>query len=317
MQTAFVTIITKEGDIMQVYRSMFLRLSLIFLVILLDISPLYGQSIVPGDDTIKAVDVDLFLRSLMPEVWGRPTVDGYKIGDPQTTVTGIACTWMATMDVIEKAIQNDCNFIVTHEPTFFNHLDKIEPFKNDPNYLKKRALLEKHNIVVYRVHDSWDLYPEYGIQDSWAAQLGFTKIARKFKYSSKNIRGEASLFEVEPVTLGKLAKRVKKKMGLKSVRYLGNPKKEVRTVGLLVGAWGAGFGLMKDLIGVNADVMITGETSEWKIVRYAEAAGLSMIVVGHTNSETAGMRNCATLVRKHFPMVKVVFLDAGDPYGYY
>ena len=74
---------------------------------------------------------------------------------------------------------------------------------------------------------------------------------------------------------------------------------------------------MKDLIEVNADVMITGETSEWSIVRYAEAAGLSMIVVGHTNSETAGMQNSAVLVRKHFPKTKVVFLDSGDPYGYY
>lgn len=43
--------------------------------------------------------------------------DNIKIGDPDATVTGIACTWMATLDVIKRAHEAKLNMIVNHEDT--------------------------------------------------------------------------------------------------------------------------------------------------------------------------------------------------------
>src|SRR5437016_12652063 len=49
--------------------------------------------------------------------WQEKTVDTFKAGDPQTPVTGIAVTMMATLDVLQRAAANGQNLIITHEPT--------------------------------------------------------------------------------------------------------------------------------------------------------------------------------------------------------
>src|SRR5438034_809845 len=50
--------------------------------------------------------------------WQAQTVDTFKAGDPDTPVTGIATTFMATYDVLQRAAASGKNLIVTHEPTF-------------------------------------------------------------------------------------------------------------------------------------------------------------------------------------------------------
>ena len=55
--------------------------------------------------------------------WKTETVDTFKAGNPDTAVRGIAVTMMATMDVLERASAEGLNFVITHEPTFYSHLD--------------------------------------------------------------------------------------------------------------------------------------------------------------------------------------------------
>ena len=58
--------------------------------------------------------------------WMKETVDTFKAGDPNTEVTGIATTMMATFDVLQRAAANHQNLIITHEPTFYAHVDRPE-----------------------------------------------------------------------------------------------------------------------------------------------------------------------------------------------
>src|SRR5690348_1061725 len=67
--------------------------------------------------------MDLFMK----EVPGAPfsqTVDTLKAGNRDIRVTGIVTTMFSTVDVIRKAIALKANFIIAHEPTFYNHLDE-------------------------------------------------------------------------------------------------------------------------------------------------------------------------------------------------
>src|SRR4051812_48275945 len=52
--------------------------------------------------------------------WGSDDVDTFKAGDPSTIVTGVATTSMATLDVLQKAVQAGANFIITAAPTFYS-----------------------------------------------------------------------------------------------------------------------------------------------------------------------------------------------------
>jgi Cu+-exporting ATPase len=60
---------------------------------------------------------------------------------------------MATYDVLERAAEQGCNMVITHEPTYYNHLDNKEQFQSDPVYKAKLALIEEHNMVIFRFHD--------------------------------------------------------------------------------------------------------------------------------------------------------------------
>ena len=71
-------------------------------------------------------------------------MDTFKAGDPDTPVTGIAVTMMATLDVLQRAAAAGDNLIITHEPTFFDHLDKADqlPEKDtDPVLAAKRLYI--------------------------------------------------------------------------------------------------------------------------------------------------------------------------------
>src|SRR4051794_739129 len=58
--------------------------------------------------------------------WREQTVDTIKAGDPETPVTGIATTMMATFDVLRRASAAGANLVITHEPVFYTHLDSTE-----------------------------------------------------------------------------------------------------------------------------------------------------------------------------------------------
>src|SRR3954469_18729228 len=97
--------------------------------------------------------------------WRAETVDTFKAGNPDTPITGIAVTMMATMDVLQRSSEKGLNFVITHEPTFYAHLDVPEGMQeSDPVWAEKRAFIEKHNMVVWRFHDHWHLRSPDGIE---------------------------------------------------------------------------------------------------------------------------------------------------------
>jgi putative NIF3 family GTP cyclohydrolase 1 type 2 len=59
--------------------------------------------------------------------WSNDDVDTFKTGDPATAVTGVVTTSMATLDVLQKAVQAGANLIITAAPTFYSRADLSVP----------------------------------------------------------------------------------------------------------------------------------------------------------------------------------------------
>ena len=106
--------------------------------------------------------------------WHSQTVDTFKAGDPDTPVTGIATTMMATYDVLQRAAAAGDNLIVTHEPTFYGHQDETAVLakENDAVLATKQAFIEKHHLVIWRFHDHWHARTPDGIQTVMIRALG-------------------------------------------------------------------------------------------------------------------------------------------------
>src|SRR5206468_3461883 len=127
--------------------------------------------------------------------WKTQTVDTFKAGNPETLVTGIAVTMMATLDVLQRAAAKGENLVITHEPTFYNHLDRPEGMdESDAVWKEKRDFIEKNGMVVWRFHDHWHLRKPDGILAGMVQALGWERFP-----SGEN----PHLFTVPEITLEK------------------------------------------------------------------------------------------------------------------
>src|SRR5258706_7055461 len=80
--------------------------------------------------------------------------DTFKLGDPDTRVTGVAATFMSTLDVIQKANNARLNFVITHEPTLWSDPDTLtDAVLDDPLYKLKKDFVDKNRMVIWSIHD--------------------------------------------------------------------------------------------------------------------------------------------------------------------
>jgi putative NIF3 family GTP cyclohydrolase 1 type 2 len=236
------------------------------------------------------------------------TVDTLKSGDASQVVTGIITTMFATVAVIEQAAKLNANFIIAHEPTFYNHTDNPDWVKDNDIVKQKQALLKKHNITVWRFHDYiHSLNPD-------AVYYGVIKKLNWLPY----FKAGSPTLTIPPVSLQQLVQHLKTGLGIAHLRVIGNLKQNCSRVTLLPGAPG---GKMQVGFAVSdkPDVLICGEVSEWETAEYIRDANLlganiSLIILGHNMSEDPGMEYFVDWLQPKLTGVKVTHIKSGDPF---
>ena len=61
--------------------------------------------------------------------WKTSYFDGFKIGDPQVPLTGIATCFQPTFSVLRRAAAAGMNFVISHESAFWDGFDPVEVVK--------------------------------------------------------------------------------------------------------------------------------------------------------------------------------------------
>jgi putative NIF3 family GTP cyclohydrolase 1 type 2 len=219
---------------------------------------------------------------------------------------------MATMDVLERAAASGKNLVITHEPTFYNHLDKLDELdqrENDPLLAAKLAFIAKHNLVVWRLHDHWHRRRPDGMVAGMVHALGWEKFQ-----DAKN----EYLFTIPETTMEKLVADLKAKLSTHAMRVVADPQQGVKRVALVPGA--SGFAAETRALEMHdVDVLVTGEPREWETVEYVADAvtqkkGKGLIILGHIPSEQAGMEECTRWLKTFVSEVPIEFVPAADPF---
>jgi putative NIF3 family GTP cyclohydrolase 1 type 2 len=243
--------------------------------------------------------------------WKTPTVDTVKAGDPNTRVTGVACTMMATFDVLQRAAAAGDNLVITHEPTFYSHLDKVDKFEasNDPVWAAKEAFIKEHHMVVWRFHDHWHAHRPDGI---------LTGMMKKLGWQGYQAADKPYLFAMPAITVNDLAADARAKLGIRVVRIVGDPGLKVSRVAFIPGASGPDMHI-KALQQKDVQLLVIGEVPEWETIEYvadaaAEGKGKALILLGHIPSEQAGMDECAAWLKGFVNEVPVQFIPAREPF---
>jgi len=237
--------------------------------------------------------------------WRAQTVDTFKAGDPATEISGIATSGMATFDLLRRASAARRNFVITHEPTFYNHLDQTTALEPDGVYQAKQRFIRDNKMVVFRFHDhAHALQPDPLVIGS-ARVLGWTQ------YASPT---EPRVYVLPETTLGALAADVARKVKGKAIRVIGNPEMKVRRIVL-----GPGSGV--PALTPSVDVSVGGETAEaggnaeYSLDAAAIGHDRGMILLGHMMSEDWGMQEVATWLRTFLTDVPIEWIPAGEPFS--
>ena len=262
--------------------------------------------------TQSKLTVQQVIDIILKEIPGAPfpkTVDTLKSGDGQQVVTGIVTTMFATVEVIRQSASLGANFIIAHEPTFYNHLDDTAWLEGDPVFQFKMDLLKKNGIVVWRFHDYWHTHRPDGVLMGVLEKMGW-----KNYYNKDN----PQMITHPGMTLQEIVAQAKKGLGIRQVRIIGDSKQVCKRIAVLPGAAG-GTMQIKLLQREKPDVLIVGEVHEWETAEYvrdARAMGTSMslIVLGHAESEEPGMEWLVPWLQPKVGAIKVSHVASHNPF---
>lgn len=256
--------------------------------------------------TVQQV-IDLVLKDV-PGAPFKETVDVLKTGKPDSVVTGIVTTMFPTMAVIRKTIALNANFIIAHEPTFYNHADAHDWVPSNAVMQEKEALLNKHGITVWRFHDyAHSLQPDI---------VGYG-VLKKAGWERYNPKGEL-YFKIPTSTLKATCAHLKKTLGIHKLKVIGDPAEVCSSVVLIPGAAG-GQMHVTNVEQYNPDLLIVGEIQEWETGEYirdrqAQGKKTALIVLGHSVSEEPGMELLAERLKKQLTPLPVTHVASGDPF---
>lgn len=197
---------------------------------------------------------------------------GMLVGHPDNEVTGVHFALDVTNHVIDEAIANGANLIVTHHPMMFSAIKRLVETGHEARLLCR---LIRAGISLISAHTNLDQAPG-GCNDVLAQTIGLT-----------DIEGEGFVRVgalPHPMTAVELAAHIGEKLG-DVVRVMGDPAAVITKVGMCSGS---GADEWPAAAAMGAQAFLTGEVKH-HIALEASDAGVVMLEAGHHATEEPGI----------------------------
>ena len=220
---------------------------------------------------------------------------GLQLGNPAWPVTKIWVALDPTLQVVEAACAQKVDLLITHHPLIFKPLKSIE-FQTPLGTVINMAT--RHNLAIFAAHTNLDSTVG-GLNDILARRLGLKDLKPLVPPEAggeiKQFKDDVDLLIPRECTpgmgrvghLGKtmdlksLARAIKKKMGLKIIKFAGDPHLSIKKAAVCTGS---GSSLLGSFFDSGAQVYISGDM-RYHDARDVEAANLGIIDIGHFSSE--------------------------------
>ncbi len=223
------------------------------------------------------------LRALAPEScacdWDNP---GLLAGRHDKEVKRIYIALDATDTVVERAIEQKADMLITHHPLIFKAIKQV----NDQNFITRRLIrLIQADISYFAMHTNFDSAPGC-MADLAAARLGLLdceplELMGELAGEPYGI-GKVGRLK-RPMELENLARRVKEKFGLPFVVVYGQNRvpDPVSRVAVCPGAGGSEIGRALES---GAQVLVTGDIGHHQGID-SVAQRMAVIDAGHYGLE--------------------------------
>ncbi|KAB8131000.1 transcriptional regulator [Gracilibacillus oryzae] len=237
------------------------------------------------------------------------TVDILHYGNSNKTVKKIAVSFMPTHEIIERCAQLDVDLLITHEGLFYSHTDNHIAIENAVAW-KKQKLIKESGLAIFRFHDYMHRYQPDPIMQGLLTLL-------KWDQHVKEHNTYSTVVELPTMSVEQIMTYLKEMLNISYVRFAGDLSTQCTKVGLLVGYRGGISHSIPLFEEEQVDLVIYGEGPEWETPEYvrdaiSQGVNRSIIMLGHLESEEAGMRYLAEQLSNQFPDIAVKFMATGS-----
>lgn len=205
---------------------------------------------------------------------------GLMLGHPDWDITKCYVALDVTDQVIDCAIENGCNLIVTHHPFIMGGLSSLNLEEAKGRQIAK---LITNKIAVYSMHTNFDSC-HGGVNDTICELLELSD----YRADEPAIYRKGTLSE--PMRLRDFITLVKDVLRVSYVNYTGDLNRMVKTVAVVGGGGGSMVAQMTD-----CDVYLTGE-AKYHEYQLADSLGLCMVTAGHFETENPALKKIRNLL---------------------
>lgn len=246
---------------------------------------------------VKVKDVISVLEEYIPlkyaESWDNC---GLLVGNVEQDVKKILLSISPTDIVINYAINNNFDMIVTHHPYTITKHNKVS---SKDTFGRKTIKLIHNNIAVYAAHTNLDMVGS--INEYLANLLELKNIEILIPYKESGF-GYGRLCKLEPaMTTYDFAKFIKSKLGLIDIFYTGDKNRMISKVALCSGS---GMDLVQHAIDLKADIFITGDLKYHDAIDALED-GISVIDATHFATEIVVVNIFEEFLKEQFSNIEI------------
>ena len=201
---------------------------------------------------------------------------GLIIGDKSEKITKALITIDTLENVVDEAIEEKCNLIISFHPIIFSGLKRITRDTYVERVVSKAI---KNNINIYALHTNLDNHPK-GVNFQIAKHLNL--INTKILIPKIGFKGGMGMIGdlKESFSEEDFLKYVKKKMNVKSIKHSPFINKKIKKVAVL---GGSGSFAIDHAINSKADCLITADL---KYHDYFKGENKILLLdIGHFESE--------------------------------
>jgi dinuclear metal center YbgI/SA1388 family protein len=235
---------------------------------------------------------------------------GLQVGDASQKLQGILLCLDVTPEVIDEALELDCNLIISHHPLLFRPLRTL----TGQNYIERCVIKAcKNDLVIYAAHTNLD-NAWGGMNFHLAEKIGLQNIRfLKPIHHGDVMGGEGAIGElVAPEEEESFLERIKDIFQLKSLKHSPFTGKMIQEVALCSGS---GAFLIPDAVAAGADVLLTGEARYNDY--YDVEDRLLLGVLGHYETEHYTKELFYDIISKKIPNFAIHFSNVNtNPVNY-
>ena len=225
-------------------------------------------------DLIDAIEV--IAPQFLMEEWDN---SGIQIKTSNKDIEKIMVALEIGDDVIQEAIFNKVDLIITHHPLIFHEISQINTDDMVGRYINN---LVRNGISVFSTHTTFD--KAIGGNNDYLINLINMKMSRMVGIGNFGEFGIGRLVKLKtPISLDSMISAVKEALEIpeSEIKNVGDVGKLIQKIGICTGS---GASLINDALKNGCDLLITGDI-KYHDAQYAKEMGICLIDAEHYYTE--------------------------------